>query len=110
MATTTATKGFSFKKINVQDFIATAMEKIDESIGDMIITVLVLGISIAYMFNTIDTTLLTHVIGYYIAGMMVQLLIRIVHRFDDAYTVNELANHFIRFEEEINKRLDTLNN
>lgn len=109
MATTTATKGFNFKKINFKDFIATAFEKVGESIGDMVITVLVLGISIAYMFSTIDAGLLAHVVGYYIAGMMVQLLIRIVHRFDDAYTVNELANHFIRFEEEINKRLDDLN-
>lgn len=110
MATTTTTKTFDFKKINFKDFAATAIEKIGDSIGDMVITVLVLGMSIAYMTYTIDAYLLSHVIGYYIAGMIVQLLIRIVHRFDDSYTVQELADRVIEFEQSVNEKLDRIEN
>jgi hypothetical protein len=108
MATTTAHKTYSINKINVKDFIATALEKASDSIGDMVITVLVLGVSIAYMVNTIDHDFLNRVIGLYIAGMIVQLLIRIVHRFDDSYTINEFANYFITYEDELNKRLNRI--
>jgi hypothetical protein len=48
--------------------------------------------------------------GLLIMGMMVQLMIRITHRFDDAYTTNELAERMIEFEHNMNERIDQLNN
>jgi hypothetical protein len=108
MTATTATKSVNIRKVNVKEFIATALEKSSEVIADMVITVLVLGVSIAYMFNTVDHVLLNRFIGLYITGMMVQLMIRIVHRFDDHYTTDELAERVIELEQSVHEQLDRI--
>ena len=108
MTTTTLEKAKALKKINVQEFAATVGVKFSESIGDMVVTVAITGITLAYMLSIMHPVYAATLPGLYILGMLVQLFIRIVHRFDDSYTVDELAERFIEFKEEVNERLDAL--
>jgi hypothetical protein len=93
-------------KFNLREFIATVAEKISDSLGDVIVTVAVTGVTTAYMFNIIPAVYANTIPGLYILGMLVQLFIRIVHRFDDSYTVDELAQQVLRIEDDFNKRMD----
>ncbi len=95
-------------KISARDFAATVGINFSESIGDMIVTVAVTGVSLTFIFNTIPAVYANTIPGLYILGMLVQLFIRIVHRFDDSYTTNELAERMIEFEESTNSRLDKI--
>lgn len=108
MATTTNISTLKMKtsKINIKDFISTALIKFSESIGDMVVTVAVTGVTLMWMSITVHPVLVDIVSGYYITAMLLQVLIRIVHRFDDSYTVQELAEQILRMEEEQNKRWD----
>jgi ABC-type thiamin/hydroxymethylpyrimidine transport system permease subunit len=106
MATNISTLKIKISKINFNDFIATALEKFGESIGDMVVTVAVTGLALAYMSIVIQPYVVDLISGYYITAMLLQVLIRVVHRFDDSYTVQELAEQVLRIEEENNKRWD----
>jgi hypothetical protein len=95
-------------KFDVKDFTQKAFGKISDSIGDMIVTVAITGITLAYMFSIIHPVYASTIPGMYLAAMIVQLFIRIVHRFDESYTTDELAERVIEFEQATNERLDTI--
>lgn len=103
MTTTTSNKRF-----NVREFSSFALLKMSDSVGDMIVTVAVTGIALAYIIITMPWYATTDFPGLYIAAMIVQLFIRIVHRFDDHYTTDELAERVIEFQADMNERLDRI--
>ena len=107
MSATTATK-FNFKKINLREFSAAVLQKFSESLGDMIVTVAVTGVTLFYMFHIIPSVYANTLPGLYVLGMLTQLFIRIVHRFDDSYTTDELADSMLDFEAAIVERLDEI--
>jgi len=102
----------SKNKFNVRDFAVDITEKLSDSIGDMIITVAITGMTLAYMQITeiIPPVYKSTLPGIYIAGMLVQLFIRIVHRFDQSYTTDEVGKQLARFEDELNAKIDKLTN
>lgn len=91
-------------KFNLKDFTSTALMKFSESIYDMIITVAVMTAALIWMALFVHPYLVDLVSGYYIFGMVIQLMIRIVHRFDDSYTTDEVGQQLARFEDEWNTR------
>jgi hypothetical protein len=95
-------------KFDVKDFTQKAFGKISDSIGDMIVTVAITGITLAYMFSIIHPVYASTIPGMYLAAMIVQLFIRIVHRFDDYDQVGELGDRVIELEQSVNERLDTI--
>ena len=105
---TTANNKIVKEKFNTREFIATALEKFSDSAGDMIITVAVTGFSLYYIIQLLPHQIAGSFVGIYIAGMLVQLFIRIVHRFDDHYTTDELAERVIEFEHTVNQKLDDI--
>ncbi|MBI5950187.1 MAG: hypothetical protein HY865_00905 [Chloroflexi bacterium] len=107
MATNTKIKP-SARKFNISEFAATVGAKISESIGDMIVTVIITGVMMIYIPQIHPVYVDSAVPGLYVACMIVQLLIRIVHRFDDSYTADEVGRQLARFEDEINSRIDAI--
>lgn len=99
-----------YTKFNAKDFSNKAFKKIGESLGDMIVTVAITGITLTYMFNIIPAVYATTIPGMYLMAMIVQLFIRIVHRFDDYDQMQELADRVIEMEQSIKERLDTIIN
>ena len=95
-------------KFNAGEFSALIVKKLSESIGDMVITVAITGITLAYMWQIIHPVYASTIPGFYLAGMFIQLFIRIVHRFDEEYTTNEVGHQLMRLEDEINRRLDNI--
>jgi len=111
MATNTSSLKMKISKIIFKDFVATTLDKFADSVGDMIVTVAVTGLTLAYMAAVIPSYVVDLISGYYITAMLLQVLIRVVHRFDDSYTTDELARQVLRIEEEQNKRwIDFINN
>ncbi len=109
MATTTAGKTQArTHTFNMRAFLSFAFAKMSDSVGDMIVTVAVTGIALAYILVTMPVFAFTDFPGLFIAGMMVQLFIRIVHRFDDHYTTDELAERMIEFEASVKASLDEI--
>ena len=96
------------KKFNLGEFAATVGAKISESLGDMIITVIITGLVMIYIPQVHPVYIDMPVSGFWTAAMIIQLLIRIVHRFDDSYTANEVGKQLERVEDEINARLDRI--
>lgn len=107
MATATANKKIKIA-FNTSDFIATAFAKVSESVGDMVVTVAVTGITMAVMHNITPAVYANTLPGLYIAAMIVQLFIRIVHRFDENYTTDELAERVIELEQTIKENFNNL--
>jgi len=107
MTTTTTTNSKTSKtkkfKFNMREFIATVLQKFSDIIGEMIVTVAVTGITIAFMYQIVHPVYAATVPGLYIAGMVVQLFIRIVHRFDEHYTVDELGAEIEQIREQLNR-------
>lgn len=113
MTTTIETKSnvkVEGNKKSLKDFFGSVLQKFSDSAGDMIITVAVLGASLAFMQFTVHPMLVEMITGFYVAGMIVQLLIRIVHRFDEHYTVDELAQRLMELEYNTNEKLDRIIN
>jgi archaellum biogenesis protein FlaJ (TadC family) len=98
------------KKLNVDELMQIIRKGIDESIGDMIVTVFVTGATVIYIFLNTHPVYAKTVPGLYIFGMMIQLMIRIVQRFDENYTVQELANQMLGFEDRVMTRLNDIDN
>lgn len=101
---TTQTK--TIKTFNVEQikrFSSTALYHVSNSLADMVVTVMVTGITIAYMMQVINPALIEMTLGYYIAAMFVQLFIRIAQKFDDTYTADELADLIIKLEEKLDR-------
>src|SRR3989304_2647134 len=103
MSTTSALK-IKINRINIKDFIAIALWKFYKSINDMIVTVAITGASLVYMAFKIPAYVLDLVSGYYIAAMVILVLIRVVRRFDNSYTTGELAEQILRIEKEWDTR------
>lgn len=80
---------------------------IDESYGDAVITAAVTVLAMVYMLNVVHPSL-AFATGFYFVGMIVQLLIRFVRRFDTHYTVDELADRVIELEATIKADLDEI--
>ena len=109
MSTVTDTKEVKLEtKNNWKEFFGNVLQKISDSTGDMIVTVAVLGASLALMQLIVHPVLVETVSGFYVAAMIVQLLIRIVHRFDEHYTVDELAQRLMEIEYNTSEKLDTI--
>jgi len=108
MATTTTTLKTKLNKIDIKNFIATALIKFSESLGDMIVSVAVTGVALMWMSVYAHPILVDLVSPYYITAMLLQLLIRVVHRFDDSYTTEELAERILEFEAATTGRLDEI--
>lgn len=108
MATNILKKNQYIGKLNVKDFIATALYKFSESLGDMVLTVCITGLALMWMGTHINPILVGMVGGYYIFAMLIVLLIRIVQRFDDSYTTEELAERILEFEAAVTGRLDEI--
>lgn len=105
MATTT----FHEKvRVNLKEFFSEQSKEVADSIGDMIITVAITGITLTYMFNIIPAVYANTIPGLYLGGMLVQLFIRIVHRYDDSYTNDELGERLIELENSLNEKLDKI--
>jgi len=98
------------KKFSIDELMETIRKGIDNSILDMIVTVFITAATVFYMFNNVNPAYLDHIPGMYIFGMMIQLMIRIVQRFDSDYTVNELANQVTGLEDRLTAKLDQIIN
>jgi hypothetical protein len=99
--TTTTLENKTVSKINFKLFFSDQSRKIADSIGDMIVTVAITGITLTYIFQIIPAVYASTIPGLYLFGMLVQLFIRIVHRFDDSYTNDELADRILEVENKI---------
>jgi len=111
MATTLTTKVIQLgkrKRFDIAELSQKLRKGIDESIGDMIVTVFVTAATLLYMFLNVHPVFLETIPGLYIFAMLIQLMIRVVQRFDADYTVNELATQMVGFEDRINARLDMI--
>jgi len=95
-------------KFDLKDFAQRAAGKVSDSIGDMIVTVAVTGMTMAYMSFIIHPVYADTIPGMYLAAMIVQLFIRIVHRFDDFDQVGELGDRVTELEQSIKERLDEI--
>lgn len=95
-------------RTNWKAFIATALQKSSDTLGDSIVTVFVTMFLIVYIAAYLPMYSLTNVPGLLITAMLVQLLIRIVHRFDDHYTTDELAERMIEMEHDIREQLNRI--
>lgn len=101
-----ATQTQSVKVLNAEQikrFSSTALYHVSQSLFDWIITIIVTGMATAYMMQTIHPALIKMTLGYYIAAMFVQLLIRITQKFDDTYTADELADLIIKLDEKLDR-------
>lgn len=108
MATLTLKLKERMSKTNVDEFIEVAFGKLSESISDMIVTIAVTAMTLTWLGLVGNPILVNLIAGYYIAAMLVALLIRIVQKFDDSYTTNELADRVIELEAKLNEKLDAL--
>jgi len=95
---------------NVKEFTSTIFAKMSESIGDMVITIAITGVVMIYIPQLHPVYLDIPVSGFFAAAMIVQLLIRIVHRFDNSYTAHEVGEKLQRFEDHFDSRIDELFN
>jgi hypothetical protein len=100
MTTTTIDNKLSAKP-NFKLFFSNQIKNVGDSIGDMIVAVAITGITITYMMQIIPAVYASTIPGLYLFGMLVQLFIRIVHRFDDSYTNDELAERILEVENKI---------
>lgn len=98
------------QKPNFKEFFSNAIEKFADSIGDMIVTVAVTGMTMAYMSIIIHPVYADTIPGLYLAAMITQLFIRIVHRFDESYTTDEVGKQLVNFEDRMNARFDDFYN
>jgi len=87
----------------VRDFIATAAYHIQDSIGDLLVTITITALTLVIMTAYVHPALVQIVGGFYISGMVVVLVIRIVHRFDSSYTTDEIALRIDLLEEKVNE-------
>ena len=85
----------------------TVTKAFEDSYGEAIITAAVTVITMVYMFNVIHPAF-AFAPGFYLAAMIVQLLIRFVRRFDTHYTVDELGERVIEMEASIKSDLDEI--
>jgi len=108
VATTEVNSKRATSKIDIAELSEKIRRGIDESIGDMIVTVFVTAATLLYMFINVHPVFLESLPGLYIFGMLVQLMIRVVQRFDADYTTTELGNQMSGFEDRINQRLDSI--
>jgi hypothetical protein len=100
------------EKFNVKDFARREMPELVESVGDMIVTVAFTGTTLAIMSAIPYTKYVPALPGFYLAAMVVLLLIRIAQRFDDSPTTAELRDQindrFVELEQGMNERLDKI--
>jgi len=92
---------------NWQMFIAFILEKITENIQDLIVTIAALGMLLAYLFITVPDAAIAYG-GYIIAVYMLILFRRIVHDFDESYTIDELGARIdllLRIQQELYRRV-----
>jgi hypothetical protein len=107
MATTTVTP----KTIDPQEqkhIFSVVTKAFEESYGEAIVTAAVTVLTMVYMINMLHPALATIVPGYYLAAMILQLLIRFVRRFDTHYTTDELAERVIEMENTLKQDLDEI--
>jgi divalent metal cation (Fe/Co/Zn/Cd) transporter len=107
MATTLKTIGKT-KTFDARIFFADVLSHISDSIGDMVVTVSVLGMSLYFIVQLLPAALASDFAGMYILAMLTQLFVRIVHRFDDHYTTDELAERMIEMEQALIERIDRM--
>lgn len=96
------------KRFDIAELSQRLRKGIDESIGDMIVTVFVTAGTLLYMSINVNPVFLADIPGLFIFGMLVQLMIRIVQRFDANNTTDELADRIIEMEQSVNERLDEI--
>jgi divalent metal cation (Fe/Co/Zn/Cd) transporter len=103
--TATKTKVNNF---NLRAFASFALGKMSDSLFDMVVTVMVTAITILYIGIELPMYAATNIPGLLILASVVQLFIRIVHRFDDHYTTDELAERMIEFQADVKEQLDRI--
>ena len=108
MATVTDTLKSTGGKINMREFLSAAMYNSGESIGDMVITVVVTGMALVWMATHAHPVLVEIIAPYYITGMLIALLIRIVHRFDSSWTTDEIGDRIIELDAKVDERLQII--
>jgi hypothetical protein len=92
---------------NWKMFTAFILEKIGENIQDMVITIAALGMLLAYLFITVPDVTVEYS-GYIIAVYLIILFRRIVHDFDESYTLDELGDRIdliLRIQQELYRRV-----
>lgn len=104
------TKAIATRKpqFSLEAFGSTVLAKFKESIFDMVVTVALTGASLAYMSITVHPWLVQTVSGYYIFAMLIAMFIRIVRRFDESYTTQEVGEKLDNYYNDITQRLDTI--
>jgi len=92
MTTIPASKTLNVRKPtrNWQAFTAFVLEKIGENVLDMVITIASLGILLAYLLISVPEMAIAYG-GYITLIYLLVLILRIVHDFDESYTLDELG-------------------
>lgn len=103
----TTTKPRTIDEQEQKKIFSLAVKAFNDSYEEAIITAAVTVIAMVYMFNIVHPAI-AFAPGFYFAGMIVQLLIRFVRRFDTHYTVDELADRVIELEASIKADLDEI--
>lgn len=85
---------------NWKHFTSTAMQKISENIMDMVLTVAACGMLIAYL-NVTQPIAAIEYSGYIIAVHVLILLRRLVHDFDDSWTIEEVGDRVSTIESKL---------
>lgn len=85
---------------NWKHFTSTAMQKIGENIMDMVLTVATCGMLIAYLGATQPLGAIEYS-GYIIGIYLLILLRRIVHDFDDSWTIEEVGDRVTTIESKL---------
>ena len=105
------TKVLKVSKINInplRQYAGTVIMALSKSFYDMIVTVAVTAIALTYIFQIVPPVYANTIPGLYIFGMMIALCLRVVKRFDDSYTNDELAERIIELEAGLKEQLDTI--
>lgn len=91
------------QKFNLREFASQALLAMMDSTLDAIITAVVTGFALSIIQKVAHPYYLQFIPGLYILGMIVALVIRITHRFDDSYTTDEVGNMLRDLKEQVNR-------
>lgn len=96
-------------KTNWINFAEIAAAKIGENIIDMVITIAACGMLLAYLFMTQPLAAYEYS-GYIIAVHVLILLLRLVHDFDDSWTIEEVGDRVVVLDNKLDELTRRINN
>ena len=93
---------------DLQIYLEKLISLVSDSAGEALITLVVWAIVSAYIASIVPADLASRVIASMFMIYFVMFMIMLVRKFDSHWTVDELGDQFVDYQNDVNSRLDEI--